>query len=98
MNPTRKELKQAVKDSRAEPRCAVRLCNGWFVVAGKIFQQIAHPGPAWSYHYFLVSPTGKRFGGVTRADSLVSYFGNPNFFQWIDDYKGNRGEVKANGQ
>ena len=83
------ELKQALRDCRIEPGCAVKLSNDWFVVVEKIYPQPARVGPAWHYLYFIVSPTGKRFGGMTRIDSMVSHFANAFAFQWRDDYKAN---------
>lgn len=88
-NPTRKELKEAIRAACTELRTAVPLSNGWFVKAEKIYPQPARVGPAWFYVYYVVSPTGKQFGGQQRADSLVSDFCNPYAFQWVDDYKGN---------
>jgi hypothetical protein len=83
------ELKQAFRDCRIEPGCAVRLSNGWFVVAEKIYPQPARPGPAWHLIYKVKSPTGKTFGGMARIDSMVSHFANEFAFQWRDDYHAN---------
>jgi len=87
--PKRAELKQACKDSALDPGNAVRLSNGWFVTAQRIYPQPARPGPAWTMHYTLYSPTGKHFGGLTNVNNFASYFSNPHGWQWRDDYKAN---------
>jgi hypothetical protein len=82
-NMTNKELKEAFQDCKIEFPNAVRLSNGWFVKAEKIYPQPARPGPAWHFIYKVVSPTGKTFGGQSRIDSAVYFASN---FDWNDDY------------
>jgi len=86
---TRDELKKACQDASKEPENAVRLLNGWFVVARKIYPQPARVGPAWTMHYYLYSPTGKSFGGMTNVQSFASHFSNLYGWQWLDDYRAN---------
>ena len=62
---------------------------GWQVRAERQYPLPARPGPAWYIHYYLISPTGKRFGGHGDQRSFLSTFTNPNCWQWVDDYRGN---------
>lgn len=86
---TRKDLKAACKQAAAKPGFSAKLSNLWFIVAQRIYPQPARVGPAWTTHYYLVSPTGKQFGGMSTQRDFVNQFGNPYAWQWKDDYRAN---------
>jgi hypothetical protein len=94
-NPTAKELRQACSaawqiisktDATSHEK---RFANGWALRAERQYPLPARPGPAWNPCYYLISPTGKNFGGYETANGFCGYFGNPYGWQWIDDYKAN---------
>jgi hypothetical protein len=65
------------------------LPNGWTFHCERQYPLPARVGPAWYPAYYLISPTGKRFGGYETGNGFSGYFGNPHGWQWIDDYKAN---------
>lgn len=87
--PTANDIKQTCKAAASEPGKAVIMDNKWGVVARRIYPQPARRGPAWTMHYWLISPTGKSFGGMTSVHGFASHFANGYAWQWRDDYTGN---------
>lgn len=92
-NPTAKELRkvcaaawQVISKSDTDVHRTV-LGNGWTFKAEGSYNRGGKT--AWSPRYYLISPTGKTFGGYESANGFCGYFGNPYGWQWVDDYKGN---------